>query len=57
MSLAFDCPTSINLPVIAGYDAQMTAVLAGFAFTAMVVILTPRKPAIIIEAAAETTMY
>jgi hypothetical protein len=42
MVLAADCPeTGFNIAVTSGYYAQMTGLLAGFAFTAMVVLLTP----------------
>jgi hypothetical protein len=38
-----DCPGLLNLATISGYYAQLTGVLAGFAFTALVVLLTPTQ--------------
>ncbi|MFG3557246.1 hypothetical protein ACGGAQ_22950 [Micromonospora sp. NPDC047557] len=38
-----DCPSLINIAVISGYYSQMSGVLAGFAFTAMVFLLRPAK--------------
>jgi hypothetical protein len=40
MSLATDCPGLLNLASIAVSYAQLTGVLAGFAFTALVFVLT-----------------
>ncbi|NJC86589.1 hypothetical protein [Planosporangium mesophilum] len=39
-----NCPGVIDIVKIAGYYAQMTGVLAGFAFTALVVLLGPARP-------------
>lgn len=43
MTLADLCPAQANLAQIAGFYAQMTGVLAGFAFTALVVLMTPTQ--------------
>ena len=43
MILADSCPAQANLAQIAGFYAQMTGVLAGFAFTALVVLMTPTQ--------------
>jgi hypothetical protein len=44
MILALDCVgPSFNISTTAGYYAQMTGLLAGFGFTAMVVLLTPTQ--------------
>jgi hypothetical protein len=43
MAYALVCPGLIDIAAISGYYAQMTGVLAGFAFTAMVVILSPAE--------------
>lgn len=40
---ALFCPVQANLASIAGFYAQMTGVLAGFAFTALVVLMTPTQ--------------
>jgi hypothetical protein len=37
------CSTSVDLSVVAENYGQMTGVLAGFAFTALVVVLAPRR--------------
>lgn len=41
MTLASTCIGQVNIAAIGGFYAQMTGVLAGFAFTAMVFLMTP----------------
>jgi len=43
MTGALDCPAAISIPTIAANYAQMSGVLAGFAFTALVLLLTPTQ--------------
>jgi hypothetical protein len=43
MTLVLDCPGLTNIAVAAGYYAQMTSILAGFAFTAIVLLLSPTQ--------------
>ncbi|MEU5725023.1 hypothetical protein ABZ783_24800 [Micromonospora sp. NPDC047738] len=38
-----ECPALIDIAVISGFYSQMSGVLAGFAFTAMVFLLTPAR--------------
>jgi hypothetical protein len=40
MILALTCPSHLNDAAVAGYYSQMTGVLAGFAFTAMIFLMT-----------------
>jgi hypothetical protein len=40
MNLAVTCPSHLNDAAVAGYYSQMTGVLAGFAFTAMIFLMT-----------------
>src|SRR5580698_2559783 len=39
----FVCPPILDFATISGYYAQMTGVLAGFAFTALVVLMSPTQ--------------
>jgi hypothetical protein len=43
VTLTLGCPWATNVVAISGFYSQMTGVLAGFAFTAMVVLLTPTQ--------------
>lgn len=43
MMQSLECPGQANLAAVAGYYAQMTGVLAGFAFTSLVVLMTPTQ--------------
>lgn len=44
MTLALDCRNPVfNIAATSGYYAQMTGLLAGFAFTAMVILLSPTQ--------------
>jgi hypothetical protein len=44
VAFAAGCPSSVfNIAATSGFYAQMTGVLAGFAFTAIVVLLTPTQ--------------